>query len=155
MGVQGQGSTGVQLSLVSATMPRDLQKNIGSLISVRQPYHRLFKLIQCWHFECATFYQNDRRQQIQLIIKLFVSSALHKFMYFTLISHNWIRNMIDIFLSVQIIFAYSEFPVSHYERTHCTLLDGEHYKDNLQVPTFSLASHHSDVYPSQEIEQTR
>uniref|UniRef100_K1Q154 Putative ATP-dependent RNA helicase DDX28 n=1 Tax=Magallana gigas TaxID=29159 RepID=K1Q154_MAGGI len=35
VGVQGQGSTGVQLSLVSATMPRDLQKNIGSLISVR------------------------------------------------------------------------------------------------------------------------
>lgn len=34
VGVQGQGSTGVQLSLVSATMPRDLQKNIGSLISM-------------------------------------------------------------------------------------------------------------------------
>lgn len=63
--------------------------------------------------------------------------------------------MIDIFLSVQILFAYSVFSISHYERTHCTFLDGEHYKDNLQVPTFSLASHHSDVYPSQEIEQTR
>lgn len=28
-------STGTQLNLVSATMPRDLQRNIGALISVR------------------------------------------------------------------------------------------------------------------------
>lgn len=77
-------------------------------------------------------------------------------MYFTLISHKWIRNMIYIFLSVQIMFACSMcIPTSPYERTHCTHVDGEHYKDNLQVPTFSLASHHSDVYPSQEIQQTR
>lgn len=46
-------------------------------------------------------------------------------------------------------------PTSPYERTHCTHVDGEHHKDNVQVPTFSLASHHSDVYPSQEIQQTR
>jgi hypothetical protein len=31
---QDQGSTGVQINLVSATIPRDLQNNIGSLISV-------------------------------------------------------------------------------------------------------------------------
>lgn len=77
-------------------------------------------------------------------------------MYFTLISHKWIRNMIYIFLSVQIMFACSMcIPTSPYERTHCTHVDGEHHKDNVQVPTFSLASHHSDVYPSQKIQQTR
>lgn len=31
----------------------------------------------CWHFESASFIHNDRRQQIQLIIKSFVFSALY------------------------------------------------------------------------------
>ncbi|XP_062595531.1 probable ATP-dependent RNA helicase DDX28 [Saccostrea cucullata] len=32
--IQNQGSSGIQINLVSATMPRDLQNNIGSMISI-------------------------------------------------------------------------------------------------------------------------